>query len=79
MPHALTRCLVSTLPSQFSRSMMRWLLHELGSDGGTVVMVAHNGRRFDFPLTAQQLSRAGFMFPPAWRFLDTQLYAQAVL
>ncbi|KAJ4848238.1 hypothetical protein Tsubulata_042283 [Turnera subulata] len=43
--------------------------------GSTVLMVAHNGRRFDVPFLIQEFSRCKMEIPPHWQFLDTIGYA----
>jgi len=44
--------------------------------GGTPVLVAHNGRKFDVPMLHHNLARVGAALPAEWWFLDTWLLAR---
>ena len=36
-----------------------------------MVLVAHNGVRYDFKLLLAECNRAGLTLPPDWLFIDT--------
>lgn len=42
------------------------------------VLVAHNGRRFDFPLLLRHCAAHGVALPANWHYYDTLHFAQAL-
>lgn len=47
-----------------------------GPEGGTPVLVAHNGVKFDLPMLSAEFERVGMSLPPHWAYLDTFVLAQ---
>ena len=43
---------------------------------GTPVLVAHNGRRFDFPFLSNELKRSNLELPAHCAYLDTLIFCR---
>lgn len=47
--------------------------------GGPVILIAHNGRRFDAPFLIKEFQRCSLQMPPWWQFVDTVPLAREAL
>ena len=47
-----------------------------GPDGGIPVIVAHNGKTFDYKFLKMEFARWGLTIPGDWRYLDTLTLAR---
>lgn len=50
-----------------------------GPEGGVPVLIAHNGKSFDFKFVCMELQRYDMQLPGDWCYLDTLTLAKQVL
>lgn len=68
-PHACST------PREVAPRLLGWVGER--ANGGTPVLIAHNGRGFDLPMLHHNLARVGAALPGHWWYLDTFRLAQA--
>jgi len=63
--------------SESAFPLFKWV--ESTADDGMVILMAHNGNRFDHKILRHHLGEAGILIPPNWYFADSLPFLRKIL